>query len=221
MGTTPEIISRAATPASTIERVQDNLEPLTGPVARNGGTNDPNLVLTGQAVAGSTVQVFDGNALLGTTTSDASGQWTFAAEDLPDGKHDFKAKAKAEGSSLSPASAKYSVIVDTEAPKAPTINAVTDDEGSTTGKIANNASTDDATPTLSGKAEALSSVELFDPSFRTPLVIIAHFIRVERCHPPKIPVHPARTPTRVTRWTIMAWWQAWSTSWAWSRRSTP
>ncbi|WP_412770683.1 Ig-like domain-containing protein, partial [Ralstonia solanacearum] len=33
--------------------------------------------LTGTAEANSTISVFDGTTLLGTTTADASGNWTF------------------------------------------------------------------------------------------------------------------------------------------------
>ena len=39
-------------------------------------TNDNTLTLTGSAAANSTVNVYDGTTLLGTTTADGSGNWT-------------------------------------------------------------------------------------------------------------------------------------------------
>ncbi|WP_412770604.1 Ig-like domain-containing protein, partial [Ralstonia solanacearum] len=44
--------------------------------------------MTGTAEANSTISVFDGTTLLGTTTADASGNWTFTPSTaLTDGSH--------------------------------------------------------------------------------------------------------------------------------------
>ncbi|MEM5491478.1 Ig-like domain-containing protein, partial [Enterobacter cloacae] len=54
------------------------------------------------------------------------------------------------------------VTIDTDAPVKPTIDAALDDVGSVQGNLANGGTTDDPTPTLSGKAEAGSTVKIYD-----------------------------------------------------------
>jgi hypothetical protein len=54
------------------------------------------------------------------------------------------------------------VTIDTAAPSAPSITSVTDDVAPVTGTVANNGSTNDTTPTLSGTAEANSVVTIKD-----------------------------------------------------------
>ena len=60
-------------------------------------TNDNTLVLTGTATANSTVMVFDGSTQLGTTTSNASGAWSFATAPLTDGNHSLTASTGTSG----------------------------------------------------------------------------------------------------------------------------
>ncbi|WP_328514458.1 Ig-like domain-containing protein, partial [Ralstonia solanacearum] len=50
---------------------------MTGAITAGGSTNDATPTLTGTAEANSTISVFDGITLVGTTTADASGNWTF------------------------------------------------------------------------------------------------------------------------------------------------
>ncbi|MDN7528395.1 Ig-like domain-containing protein, partial [Burkholderia orbicola] len=56
----------------------------------------------------------------------------------------------------------YAIVVDTIAPDASTNELLTDDVGNVTGSIANGTTTDDATPTYSGKAEAGAVVTIYD-----------------------------------------------------------
>ncbi|WP_328514992.1 Ig-like domain-containing protein [Ralstonia solanacearum] len=50
--------------------------------------------MTGTAEANSTISIFDGTTLLGTTTADASGNWTFTPTTaLTDGSHSLTATA--------------------------------------------------------------------------------------------------------------------------------
>ncbi|HAS1524374.1 TPA: hypothetical protein I4D47_25680, partial [Enterobacter hormaechei] len=77
------------------------------------------------------------------------------------GDHTFTATAKDPMGNES-ASSSWTVTIDTDAPVKPTIDAALDDVGSVQGNLANGGSTDDPTPTLSGKAEAGSTVKIYD-----------------------------------------------------------
>nr|CUV64113.1 exported protein of unknown function [Ralstonia solanacearum] len=70
-------VDTAAPAAPVISTVTDNVAPVTGAITAGGSTNDAMPVLTGTAEANSTVSILDGTTLLGTTTADASGNWTF------------------------------------------------------------------------------------------------------------------------------------------------
>ena len=60
-------------------------------------TNDNILTLTGTAPANSTVKVFDGSTQIGTTTATASGAWSYNTATLADGSHSFTISATASG----------------------------------------------------------------------------------------------------------------------------
>ena len=91
-----------------------SFSPDTG-VVGDGITDPAILTLTGNAVANSTVNVYDGTTLLGTTTANASGGWSFTTVPLPDGMHSFTATDTMAGVT-SAASAAMNVTVDTVAP---------------------------------------------------------------------------------------------------------
>ena len=73
-----------------------SFSPDTG-VVGDGITDPAILTLTGTAVANSTVNVYDGTTLLGTTTANASGAWSFATIPLPDGVHSLTATDTVSG----------------------------------------------------------------------------------------------------------------------------
>ena len=123
----------------------------------DGITNANHITLAGTAVAGSTVEVFDGATQIGTATANASGAWTFATATLADGSHAFTAKAMDAAGNLSTASAALTVTIDTVAPGAPTVASFSPDSG-TVGDGITNANH----ITLAGTAVAGSTVEVFD-----------------------------------------------------------
>jgi hypothetical protein len=84
-------------------------------VVGDGITNATTLILTGTAVANSTVAVFDGTTQLGTATVNASGAWSFTTGMLANGTHSFTA-TDTEVGNTSAASAALAVTVDTTAP---------------------------------------------------------------------------------------------------------
>ena len=90
-------------------------------MAGDGITNVNHVTLTGTAVAGSTVEVFDGATQIGTATANSSGAWTYATATLADGSHAFTAKDVDTAGNVSTASAALNVTVDTAAPAIPSL----------------------------------------------------------------------------------------------------
>ncbi|AWQ42242.1 hypothetical protein CAL61_04330 [Enterobacter hormaechei] len=145
-----------------ITGVTDDAGSVTGSLSQNAVTDDTRPQISGTAKAGSTVTIMDGSNVLGTTTAGADGTWSFTPSvDLGRGEHTFTATAKDPMGNES-ASSSWTVTIDTDAPVKPTIDAALDDVGSVQGNLANGGTTDDPTPTLSGKAEAGSTVKIYD-----------------------------------------------------------
>jgi hypothetical protein len=125
-------------------------------------TNDNKPDFSGTAEANSTVELFADATSLGTTTADASGNWSFDGASiltsaLADDTYSITAKATDASNNTSGASGALSVTIDTVA-NAPTgLDLTTDTGTSPTDDITN-----DKTPTIEGSAEANGSVELFE-----------------------------------------------------------
>lgn len=113
----------------------DNEGPVTGDV-KGRSSDDTTPTLNGTAVAGSTVTLYLDGVLLGSVVADATtGAWSYTpTTELTEGLHRFEVTATVDGqtSGLSPAA---TVTIDTTAPAAPTIGAVTDDVGPGTGPL--------------------------------------------------------------------------------------
>jgi uncharacterized protein (DUF2147 family) len=153
--------------APSITSITDNAAPITGTIAPGGFTNDTSLDLAGTAEAASTVSIYDGSTLLGTTTANnTTGAWSYSATDLEGGTtYAFNATATDAAGNISPASSpNYSVTVDTTAPTAPSIISITDDVTPITGTIAPGGITNDTSLLLSGTAEAASTVSIYNGS---------------------------------------------------------
>jgi len=145
-----------------ITGVTDDVGSVTGSLSQNAVTDDTRPQISGTAKAGSTVTIMDGSNVLGTTTAGADGTWSFTPSvDLGRGEHSFTATAKDPMGNES-SSSSWTVTIDTDAPVKPTIDAALDDVGTVQGALSNGSSTDDPTPTLSGKAEAGSTVKIYD-----------------------------------------------------------
>ncbi len=120
-------------------------------------TNDNTLTLTGAAEANSTVKVYDGVTLLGSVTANGSGAWTYTTTALANGAHSLTATATDAAGNAGVASSALAVTIDTIAPVAPTIASFSTDSG-----VAGDHITSDNTLTLTGTAEANSTVKLYD-----------------------------------------------------------
>ncbi|WP_431223585.1 Ig-like domain-containing protein [Serratia sp. L9] len=149
--------------APTITSVEDDAAPHTGALQKDAVTNDSTPTLKGSALAGGTVTVFDNGVAIGSTVADGNGAWTFTpGTALKDGNHSLTASVTDSIGQISPATGGFPIVVDTLAPNPVTGLTVTDDMGAEQGPLTAGMTTDDNTPTFSGKAEAGSTVTILD-----------------------------------------------------------
>ncbi|MFJ2713269.1 Ig-like domain-containing protein, partial [Pseudomonas sp. NPDC087346] len=133
-------INRPDTPG--LSDVTDNVGTVQGPLSQGGVTDDTTPTLKGKATANSTVNLYDGGVKIGSTTSDASGNWTFTPSTaLGDGDHRFTAKVVTAAGGESAPTAVFGLNIDTTAPGKPGeggnggISTVNDDVGTVQGPI--------------------------------------------------------------------------------------
>ena len=105
-------------------------------------TSNTTPIFSGTATANSTVTLYDtdGTTLLGTTTSDGSGNWSITSSTLSSGTHTITAKVTDTAGNESIASAGLTITVDTAAPSAIALSSNT---------LSNTASANTAVGTLS------------------------------------------------------------------------
>lgn len=132
------------------------------PVVAGGATNDDTPVLTGTAEPGTTVTITDGDTQLGTVVVGDDGTWSFTTPTLNEGDHSITTTVTDQAGNVSTPSDPITFTVDTTVPVAATGLTVTDDVGDVVGALASGDTTDDSTPTLSGQAEANSTVNVYD-----------------------------------------------------------
>ena len=141
--------------------VYDDVAPIEGYVLNGDTTNDARPEFKGvldPSNAGSTIEVFDGATSLGYATVQADGSWSLTpASDLSEGSHTITYTK--DGGNASPAT---QFTVDTINPGI--TMTLTDNVGDVQGPIANNNSTDDTTPTVSGTTEPGATVTIKDGS---------------------------------------------------------
>ncbi|MEA2502653.1 MAG: large repetitive protein, partial [Actinomycetota bacterium] len=141
----------------------------TGLSTNDGVTNDPTLSIEGQAPDGSTVQVYNNGHYIGSAVAgrnpvnpqatDATTWWfDYTETTLADGTYYFTATATDSASgNVSAMSDPFMVIINTQAPAAPTIGGISADTGPGAG---DNVTSNNA-PTFFGTASANSQVTLF------------------------------------------------------------
>lgn len=100
-----------AVPTITLSPSSDS-----GVSSHDGITCNATPTLNGLAEAGSTVTLYEGAKVIGSTTTDASGSWSFTTSVLSDGVHTFTANAKDAKGNVSAASVTLNITVDTQAP---------------------------------------------------------------------------------------------------------
>jgi VCBS repeat-containing protein len=147
--------------APSIVTVTDNVG-TTLPLTSGQLTNDNTPTLAGTTEADSVVTIRDNGAVIGTTTSDENGNWSFTpAPALAEGNHSLTASVTDGAGNISPATPPFIIIVDTLSPAAPVITSVIDDQPGNTA-LTNGQLTNDALPTLNGKGEIGAIITIRD-----------------------------------------------------------
>ncbi|WP_158553211.1 MULTISPECIES: Ig-like domain-containing protein [Mesorhizobium] len=144
--------------APTLSEVIDDVGTITGSVATGTVTNDTAPLITGTMPSTSTsdmtVEVMRDGAIIGTATVSGTS-WTYQDGELVHGQtYIYSARVVNSTNGKSYGSNEISIIIDTEAPAATTLDHITDNVGRITGDIANNGLTNDTTPTLTGSLTA-------------------------------------------------------------------
>ncbi|SAL67904.1 hemolysin-type calcium-binding region [Caballeronia udeis] len=120
-----------------------------------------NILIHGQGDSGSTIKVYDGSALLGSSVVDATGNWSFATSALSDSTHDLSATQTNAPGVTSPFSNHYSVTVDTTTPNKPVVMGITDSTGHA---ISYGGTTADPHPSVTGMGSSGNTITLYDRS---------------------------------------------------------
>jgi VCBS repeat-containing protein len=156
-------VDSIAPTAPTITQVYDDVGTITGPVSNNGATNDPTPTLSGSGEPGSTITVYDGLNVLGTTTVNGNGTWTFTpTTPLLDGPHSFTVTASDAAGNVTAPSAPWNVELLTVLPNAPTIGEIIDNVSPDLGPVLPGGSTNDPQPVINGTAGANAVVQIYD-----------------------------------------------------------
>ncbi|MBX8800335.1 hypothetical protein HBA92_06155 [Ochrobactrum sp. MR28] len=147
--------------APSITEIRDNTGQFTGNVTNGKTTDETKPVLSGSgAEAGSVVKIYDNGTLLGETTANANGTWSFTpTADLTEGEHIFTVTATDKAGNEGISSASWTINVDTTAPDVPTIAKVVNAAGD---ELALDVVTNERRPTLSGEAKKGATVTVYD-----------------------------------------------------------
>jgi len=157
------VVDTTAPNAPVISQAIDDVGSITGPITSGQTTDDtvPRLVGTSEPFA--TVNIYEGTTLVGTGTADGTGNWSIVLNTtLATGAHSFTAQATDVAGNTSVSSASFSLTIDTTPPALPVLTSILDDVGNAPTPVTNGGLTNDAQPTLSGTAEAGSTVKIFD-----------------------------------------------------------
>ena len=115
------VVDTVAPNLPAITSVVDDVGTITGPIGNNQPTDDTRPTLNGTAEANATINIFDNGVLLGTTTANGSGVWTFTPTlPLLQGNHSFTVTATDAAGNVSVTSVPAGIVVDTVPPLAPT-----------------------------------------------------------------------------------------------------
>lgn len=156
------IVDTIAPLAPVITQAFDNIGTVTGPLSNGQATDDTVPSLVGTSEPNATINIFEGSTLVGTTTADASGNWAVTLNTtLAEGLHQFVTRATDAAGNTGDPSSPFSLNIDLTPPAIPVLVSVVDDVG-TTATINSGQITNDAQPTLSGTAEAGSTIKIYD-----------------------------------------------------------
>ncbi len=162
-----DLLIASVLPSVTIDEVRDDQRPVEGVILPGGSTNDLTPILTGTAAPNSVVRVVaryqNQTQALGSVVATALGNWmlTAPALNIASGTVPVAFEATVTDSvGRVGTSGSYPIVVDLQAPAAPSITAATDNFGAVVGPVASGGTSDDFTPTLSGAGAAGSTISV-------------------------------------------------------------
>ena len=124
-------------------------------LSSNAIVNTNQVKLSGTAEANSTVTVYDGNAVVGTGTTNSAGAWSITTNALSTGTHTLTAKAADAAGNVSTSSQSISTAISGNSPAPDTV-------APTAPVVSSNTLVNTNQVKLSGTAEANSTVTLYD-----------------------------------------------------------
>ncbi|WP_171429178.1 BapA/Bap/LapF family large adhesin [Acinetobacter soli] len=145
----------APTQTVTITTVNDNVEPVTGPVANGGTTNDSTPELRGSVsaalAANEVIAVYRDGVKVGTATVNGT-TWSYTDGGLSNGSsYSYTARVEDAAGNVGGTSDAYSINIQTAGSNTTvSIGAIVDDVEPVTGTVANGGFTNDTSPTLNG-----------------------------------------------------------------------
>ncbi|WP_299978197.1 Ig-like domain-containing protein [uncultured Pseudoteredinibacter sp.] len=142
---------------TTIAAILDDSGSIHGQVQHQSSTDDSTLELTGSANPGETVRIYQNGVVIGETTADSQGNWSYTSSPLSEGSHSFTATSIDTNGQESLPSTEHVVNVDQTAVTAKAIQF----KGAT-GLLNNGDTTSNGLLELSGLAEANARVDIYD-----------------------------------------------------------
>ncbi|BAZ19040.1 YD repeat protein (plasmid) [Calothrix sp. NIES-4071] len=122
-------------------------------------TNNTTPTITGNALAGTNVQLFNSGQVIGQATADSTGKWQITSSTLTNGSYTLTATASDIAGNTSAVSQPLQIIIDTVAPVPPSNLKLT--TATDTGTSNSDGITKNTNPTITGSPEANSIVKLY------------------------------------------------------------
>lgn len=110
-------VDTVASSVPSIDAAMDDVGAKQGALASGDVTDDPTPTLSGSGTAGDKINVYDGNELIGSTTVDRNGHWSYTVPALTtEGVHPLSTTSVDAAGNESARSPEFIVILDTTAP---------------------------------------------------------------------------------------------------------
>jgi hypothetical protein len=154
MATDTDAAGNTSSASLALSVAVDTVAPNAPIITNDTISNTNEIVLTGTAEVNSAINVYDGATLLGSALADSSGAWNFITAQLADGGHTFTATDTDAAGNTSLVSQPVDPIIDTTAPAAPVYSCLS--------PVGDDGITNDNMPTLTGNAEANSTIKIYD-----------------------------------------------------------
>lgn len=123
-------------------------------LANGSTTNQETPLLSGTGEPGATITLYNNGTEVDTVLVNAQGKWTYQpTANLSEGLNVITATATDAAGNVSPVSGVYSITIDTIPPAKPDVPLITDNVIPVVGNVASGGTTNDTTPTFSGKGE--------------------------------------------------------------------